>query len=359
MDALPRPILRYSPASCGTLIPSFGDLWGAASRRALKGTVLLMLLCCALCPLTAPPAVTAAPSPFPRLQAGQVYSVAHKKPSLAYTARLRLLDRHFFELSEIIAMRGEPELRRTSTGRWLQIRQGGMLLLHNHYGMARLLSLGRSQTLYADMPLKGDGPSLAVRFCLDSPETTPVRVMGVLMLFNDIPLLREGGSGLNFALKENPQLHRLLRGPLPLFVEADCLFRPQALEIVAVRASSSRLPGSATEATPDFHAATDRKGWVMELDDGTQLGCTFSQVSPTAGTMLTTADGLFLQVSYTVHGSELRFALRAEDRKMLHALGMPALVSLLDKTCHWSLHDPVLVLENAQDLLCILERNER
>ena len=97
----------------------------------------------------------------------------------------------------------------------------------------------------------------------------------------------------------------------------------------------------------------------MELDDGTQLGCTFSRVSSTAGTMLATADGLFLQVPYTVRGAELRFALQAQDREMLFALGMPALVSLLDKTRRWSLHGPVLVLENAQDLLCILEGNER
>lgn len=338
--------------------PLLSDGLRIAAVGALRTAALLMLLCCALCPLTAPPAATAATSPFPRLQAGQVYSTAHKEPGLAYSARLRLLDRHFFELSEIIAMRGDPELRRTSTGRWLQIRQGGMLLLHNHYGMARLLSLGRSRTLYADMPLKGDG-RLGVRFCLDSPDAAPVRVMGVLMLLNGVPLLREGGSGLDFALEESPGLRQLLRGPLPLFVEADCRFRPRALEIVAVQASSPRLPGNATGATPDLHTVTDGRAWIMELDDGTQLGCTFSRVSSTAGTMLATADGLFLQVPYTVRGAELRFALQAKDREMLFALGMPALVSLLDKTRCWSLHGPVLVLENAQDLLCILEGNER
>ncbi len=44
---------------------------------------------------------------FPRLQAGQVYSAVCKNDDLSYTARLRLLDRHFFELSETIMMRGE------------------------------------------------------------------------------------------------------------------------------------------------------------------------------------------------------------------------------------------------------------
>ena len=334
-------------------MPPSGGL--CASVRHALVPALLVLLCCAPGPLPA----AAMPSPFPRLQAGQVYGVDHREPGLAYKARLRLLDRHFFELSETVVIRGEPELRRKSTGRWLQIRQGGMLLLHNHYGMARLLSLGRSQTLYADMALKGDGPSLGVRFRLVAPDTTPVRVMGILMLLNGVPVLREGGSGLDFSLKKTPRLHQLLRGPLPLFVEADCLFHPQSLEIVGVPASSPRLPGSAAGAAPDIHAATDGRTWILELADGTRLGCTFSPASSTAGTMLATADGLFLQVPYTVHEAELRFALQAQDREMLFALGMPALAALLDKTRRWSLHGPVLVLENAQDLLCILEGNDR
>lgn len=350
-------ILRQRERPCRPESPPSGGPRAAAWRRL--GPAALLLLCCVLCPLMPPATAMAAPSPFPRLQAGQVYSTAQKEPGLDYTARLRLLDRHFFELSETIVMRGEPELRRKSTGRWLQIRQGGMLLLHNHYGMSRLLSLGRSQTLYADMPLKGDAPSLGVRFCLDSPDGAPVRVMGVLLLRNGVPLLREGGSGLDFALQESPRLRQLLHGPLPLFVEADCRFRPDALEIVGVQASSSRLPGSAAATEPDLHALTDGGGWIMDLDDGTQLGCTFSRASATTGSMIVTASGLFLQVPYTVHGAELRFALKTEDREMLRALGMTALASLLDKTRRWSLHGSVLVLENMQDLLGILEGNER
>lgn len=92
-------------------------------------------------------------------------------------------------------MRGEPELRRKSNGRWLPIRQGGMLLLHNHYGLSRLLNLGRARTLYADMPLKGGRPSLGVRFYLDAPDSAPVQVMGVLESRKGLPILHEGGPG--------------------------------------------------------------------------------------------------------------------------------------------------------------------
>lgn len=353
MAAFLRSILRHAPAPQGVRTASSGGLC-ASIRRALA-PALLMLLCCSPGPLPA----AAMPSPFPRLQAGQVYGVDQKEPGLVYKARLRLLDRHFFELSETVAIRGEPELQRKSTGRWLQIRQGGMLLLHNHYGMARLLSLGRSRTLYADMPLRGGGPSLGVRFRLVAPDSSPVRVMGTLMLYNGMPVLREGGSGLDFPLKKTPLLRQLLRGPLPLFVEADCHFHPQNLEIIGVLASSSRLPGSATEAAPDLHAVTNGRTWTMELDDGTQLGCTFCPVSSTSGSMLATARGFFLQVPYTVHAATLRFALKTEDRKILRALGMPAMVSLLDETSRWSLHGTVLVLENAQDVIGILEGSKR
>ena len=179
---------------------------------------------------------------FPRLQAGQVYSAVCKNDDLSYTARLRLLDRHFFELSETIMMRGEPELRRKSNGRWLPIRQGGMLLLHNHYGLSRLLNLGRARTLYADMPLKGGRPSLGVRFYLDAPDSAPVQVMGVLVSRKGLPILHEGGSGLDFALEDSPALQELLQTPLPVFIEADCQMHRDTLRIVSVRASSTRLP---------------------------------------------------------------------------------------------------------------------
>ena len=98
--------------------------------------------------------------------------MGHQEHDLRYTACLRLLDRHFFELSEDIQISGEPRLRRTTTGRWLQVRQGGMLYLHNAYGMSRLLSLGRSQTLYADMPLKGQR-SLGCAFASMRPAQPP------------------------------------------------------------------------------------------------------------------------------------------------------------------------------------------
>lgn len=124
----------------------------AAVPPACRQACALLALCwCALLQALSP-APAAAAALFPTLQAGQVYRVEHQEHDLRYAACLRLLDRHFFELSEDIQISGEPRLRRTTTGRWLQVRQGGMLYLHNAYGMSRLLSLGRSQTLYADMP---------------------------------------------------------------------------------------------------------------------------------------------------------------------------------------------------------------
>lgn len=294
---------------------------------------------------------------FPRLQAGQVYSAVCKNDDLSYTARLRLLDRHFFELSETIMMRGEPELRRKSNGRWLPIRQGGMLLLHNHYGLSRLLNLGRARTLYADMPLKGGRPSLGVRFYLDAPDSAPVQVMGVLESREVVPILHEGGSGLDFALEDSPALQELLQRPLPVFIEADCQMHRDTLKIVSVRASSTRLPGS--DATPDFHAAVGKKHWRLGLEDGSTLSCSFAPSSPAAGIMDASARGIFLQVPYAAQARELGFALRPEDREMLMALGMEALASVLDKTRHWSVHDRVLALEDERDILCILEVNER
>ena len=86
-----------------------------------------------------------------------------------------------------------------------------MLLLHNHYGLSRLLNLGRARTLYADMPLKGGRPSLGVRFYLDAPDSAPVQVMGVLVSRKGLPILHEGGSGLDFALEDSPALQELLQ----------------------------------------------------------------------------------------------------------------------------------------------------
>lgn len=299
----------------------------------------------------------AAAASFPRLQAGQVYSAVCKNDDLSYTARLRLLDRHFFELSETIMMRGEPALRRKSTGRWLPIRQGGMLLLHNHYGLSRLLNLGRARTLYADMPLKGGRPSLGVRFYLDTPDSAPVQVMGVLESHKGVPVLHEGGAGLDFALKDSPALQELLQAPLPVFIEADCQMHRDTLRIVSVRASSARLPGS--NATPDFHAAVGKKSWRLGLEDESTLSCSFAPSSPATGIMDASARGLFLQVPYTARARELGFALSPEDREMLMTLGMEALTSVLDKTRHWSFHDRVLALEDERDILCTLEVNER
>ena len=320
--------------------------------------ILLALFCCALHQALFPAAGTAAPL-FPRLQAGQVYRAEHQDSGLRYAACLRLLDRHFFELSEDILLSGEPWLRRTTTGRWLQVRQGGMLYLHNAYGMSRLLSLGRSRTLYADMPLKGHR-SLGVSFRLDTPGTAPVRILGILEIRHGVPTLREDGSGLSFPLDgTSAPLLPLLRGPLPVFVELECRLHPQALEVVRVLSGSSRLPGGGITIPPDLHAVTGERTWLMDLEDGTQASCLFSATSGTTGDLEIASRGLYLRVPYVTDARGLRFSPGAEDRRMLAMLGMQALIPLLDKTRSWSLHGPFLTLEDGRDPLRVLEQDGR
>ena len=181
--------------------------------------------------------------------------------------------------------------------------------------------------------------------------------MGVLESRKGLPILHEGGSGLDFALEDSPALQELLQTPLPVFIEADCQMHRDTLRIVSVRASSTRLPGS--DAAPDFHAAVGKKHWRLGLEDGSTLSCSFAPSSPATGIMDASARGIFLQVPYAAQARELGFALRPEDREMLMALGMEALASVLDKTRHWSVHDRVLALEDEHDILCILEVNER
>ena len=331
----------------------------AAVPPACRPACALLALCwCALLQALSP-APAAAAALFPPLRAGQVYRVEHQEHDLRYTACLRLLDRHFFELSEDIQISGEPRLRRTTTGRWLQVRQGGMLYLHNAYGMSRLLSLGRSQTLYADMPLKGQR-SLGVRFRLDAPGTAPVRVMGILEVRHGVPTLREGSAGLVFLLdRDAPLLRPLLQGPSPVFVEAECRLHPGKLEVIRVLSASSRLPRGAIETGADLHAATEAHPWRLELADGTQASCLFTATSGTTGSLEIASRGLYLQVPYVTDARGLRFSPGRENREMLAMIGMHALAALLDKTRTWSLQGPFLTLEDGRDLLCVLEKDGR
>lgn len=320
-----------------------------------QACALFALLCCTLYLALSPGAAATAPL-FPRLQAGQVYRVELRDHDLRYAACLRLLDRHFFELSEDIQLPGEPRLRRTTTGRWLQVRQGGMLYLHNAYGMSRLLSLGRSRTLYADMPLKG-GRSLGVRFRLDTPGTAPVKLMGIMEIRHGALTLREGSSGLSFLLDgDSPLLRPLVQGSLPMLVEFECRFHPRMPEVLRVLSGSSRLPRGAVETVPDLHAVTETRTWLMDLADGTTVGCLFTATCGTAGTLEISSGGLYLQVPYVTDARELHFSLGTEDRGMLAMIGMHALIGLLDRTRFWSLHGPFLTLEDDRDLLCVLEK---
>ena len=198
------------------------------------------------------PAAVDAAVAFPSLEAPLAYQARAETPGLRYEAFLRLRDRHFFVLHELLTLPGGQEKTRCLTGTWHQMEDGAVLQLANSHGLLRRLNVGAAGALYGDLwPSPERSETLVFRATADQPR--PHALVGFLTITDSRAVLRDTASEQEFALVPDARVRELGAGGTPLFVDVDVREHGREWQLERVRSASPRQPAArsiAREARP-------------------------------------------------------------------------------------------------------------